>query len=127
MASPGQEHRLSLNADISVVEDRWEVICSGSLERADVVALIDKLSDRIATQPDVRKCLVDIREARVTLGIMGEYVIGEHAAKRLAGIRIALIHLTGQVNKLLEDTAHNRGLRILMVDSLSVAREWLDK
>ncbi|MEO7778245.1 MAG: hypothetical protein ABIY63_12000 [Fibrobacteria bacterium] len=101
-------------------------VCSGSMHRRDVSALIDILADKAKNHPGIRKCLMDFREAQVNLGIMGEYMIGEQAANRLAGLRIAIVHGRGQVDKLLEDTAFNRGLRILMAESLPVALEWLE-
>src|SRR5437868_919380 len=117
MAEPGQERSFPMSADISVIEDRWEAICAGRLQRDDVLAVIDSLSERMKPRPEIRKCLLDVREAEVSLGITGEYVIGEYAARKLAGLRVALIQGAGQVKKLMEDTAFNRGLRILMVES----------
>ena len=109
------------------MEDRFELICRGPYQRGDVVMLIDSLSEKLAAHPVVKKCLVDIREAQMALGIMGEYVIGEYAAKRLAGLRIALMQAPEQVKKLLEDTAYNRGLRISLVADRTDALAWLNK
>ncbi|HKP95684.1 MAG TPA: hypothetical protein VJ385_07995 [Fibrobacteria bacterium] len=127
MILPGQERRPPTHADISVIEDRWEAVCRGGFQRGDVFALVDSLSDRMRQRPEIKKCLVDVREAEITLGIMGEYVIGEYAAKKLAGLRVALIQGAGQIKKLMEDTAYNRGLRILMVENRQAALAWLEK
>ncbi|MDB5050212.1 MAG: hypothetical protein JWO30_3283 [Fibrobacteres bacterium] len=127
MNSPAPGQNLPVNAELTVIEDRWEVSCTGAFQRGDVIALIDTISARMDRRPEVRKCLVDIREAEVTLGIMGEYIIGEYAAKKLVGLRIALIQDAGQVKKLMEDTAYNRGLRILMVNGHEDALAWLNK
>gem|GEM_PF-3245708 len=127
MTSRHPEKEISSNSRFSVVEDRCELICKGAFQRGDVVILIDSLFESLGRHPEVKKCLVDIRDADIVLGIMGEYVIGEYAAKKLAGLRIALIQQSGQVKKLLEDTAYNRGLRILIVESLEEALDWLNK
>ena len=127
MTLPGQEPRLRMNAVISVIEDRWEVVCDGPVQRGDVIHLIDTIAERMQAHPEIRKCLVDIREAEIALGIMGEYVIGEYAARKWVGLRIALLQDPGQVKKLLEDTAYNRGLRISMVDGRQDALAWLNK
>jgi hypothetical protein len=124
---PDQGHQIHLNAEISIVEDRCEAICRGPFQRADVIHLIDFLHEKINGHPELKKCLLDIRNAEIALGIMGEFIIGEYAAKRLSGLRIALIQAAGQVKKLLEDTAYNRGLRILIVEGRQDALAWLDK
>lgn len=127
MSLPNPEKEIQLNTGFAVVEDRCEVVCSGLFQRNDVVKLIDSLHERMDRHPELKKCLMDIREAQIVLGIMGEYVIGEYAAKSLAGLRIALIQAPGQVKKLLEDTAYNRGLRISIVSGRGEALEWLNK
>ena len=127
MSIPDSEKQIQLATEFTLVEDRCEVLCSGPFQRGDVMKLIDSLQARMGRIPEVKKCLVDVREAQITLGIMGEYVIGEHAAKSLAGMRIALIQAPGQVKKLLEDTAYNRGLRILIVTGRDEALDWLNK
>ena len=103
------------------------MVCRGGLQRGDVVVLIDALSERIGARPEIRKCLLDVRDSDINLGIMGEYVVGEYAARKLAGLRLALIQRPGQIKKLMEDTAYNRGLRISMVESLPAAMAWLEK
>lgn len=127
MSVPNPEKQIQLVTHFTVVEDRCEVICSGPFQRSDVVKLIDSLHERLGLHPELKKCLVDIRDAQIALGIMGEYVIGEYAAKSLAGRRIALIQAPGQVKKLLEDTAYNRGLRISIVSGRGDAMDWLNK
>jgi hypothetical protein len=127
MTASNPEKEISLSAAFSIVEDRCELICRGAFQRGDVVILVDSLAEKLARHPELKKCLVDIREAEVALGIMGEYVIGEYAAKKLAGLRIALIQLPGQIKKLLEDTAYNRGLRISLVEYPQDALDWLNK
>jgi hypothetical protein len=127
MSVPDSEKQIQLATEFTLVEDRCEVICSGPFQRGDVEKLIDSVRARMGRFPEVKKCLVDVREARITLGIMGEYVIGEHAAKSLAGLRVALIQAPGQVKKLLEDTAYNRGLRISIVTGRDEALVWLNK
>lgn len=127
MSLQNSEKESQLNVGFAVVEDRCEAVCSGTFQRSDVVKLIDSLHERMDRHPELKKCLLDIRGAQMALGIMGEYVIGEHAAKRLAGLRIALIQAPGQVKKLLEDTAYNRGLRISIVAGRDQALDWLNK
>ena len=127
MSVPDSEKQIQLGTEFTLVEDRCEVVCSGPFQRGDVEKLIDSVRARMGRLPEVKKCLVDVREARITLGIMGEYVIGEHAAKSLAGLRVALIQAPGQVKKLLEDTAYNRGLRISIVTGRDEALVWLNK
>ncbi len=127
MSIPNPDKEIQFATDFTVIEDRCEAVCNGLFQRNDVVVLIDSLRARMDRHPELKKCLVDIREAHITLGIMGEYVIGEYAAKRLAGIRIALIQAPGQVKKLLEDTAYNRGLRISIVTGRDQALVWLNK
>jgi hypothetical protein len=121
------EPKPSTRSDFSVIEDRWEVVCKGAFERGDILALIDTFSDNIALRPEVKKGLIDISGATIALGIMGEYVIGEHAARKLSGLRVALVQASGQINKLMEDTAYNRGLRIQLVADRVAALEWLDR
>jgi hypothetical protein len=127
MLLSGRGENIHTRSEITLTEDRWEVACHGPFQRADVLSLVDAIFGSADRQPEYRKCLVDFREAEINLGIMGEFIIGEYAARKLAGIRIALIHGQGQVKKLLEDTAHNRGLRIQLVGNRQDALEWLNK
>jgi hypothetical protein len=127
MTLSNPEKLILTNAALSIVEDRIEVRCTGTYQRGDVVTLMDALAEHAERHPVLKKCLVDIHEAQVILGIMGEYVVGEYAAKKLAGLRIALIQAPEQVKKLLEDTAYNRGLRISLVADRQEALVWLNK
>ena len=111
----------------SVVEDRWEFMCEGLFQRSDALKIIDDIAKSAEKRPELKKCLLDFRNAEVSLGIMGEFIIGEYAAKNILGLRIALIQVPGQINKLFEDTAYNRGLRISMVETKAQALEWLNK
>jgi hypothetical protein len=125
MTLSGHEQKPSTRTDFSVIEDRWEAVCTGAFERGDILSLIDALSENCALRPETKKCLIDIRGAAVALGIMGEYVIGEHAARKLAGLRVALLQAPEQIKKLMEDTAYNRGLRIQLATDRAEALAWL--
>src|SRR4051812_15767451 len=110
-----------MNAEITVTDDILDAVCSGRLSRQDVVKLIDTISMNREKHPLIAKCILDLSAADVNMGIMGEFIVGEYAAKKLGGMRISLIRKAGQIDQLLEDTAYNRGLRILMVEGRAEA------
>jgi hypothetical protein len=114
-----------MKTDIIVTEDKLDVICTGPFRQADIVKVIDAIDEARKNATAIRKCLMDITGADFQLGGIGEYFIGEYASKKLAGIRISLITNKGQINKLLENAAYNRGLKILVTDARSEAEGWL--
>lgn len=116
-----------MNTDFKVTEDKLEAVCTGAFKQTDLVQVLDAIHDACARALSIRKCLMDVTSAEFELGGIGEFFVGEYAAKRLAGIRISLIIKRGQIDKLLENAAYNRGLKILLAESRAEAEAWLDK
>jgi hypothetical protein len=106
--------------------DTLEVACTGSFDRQAAIDLVDAIQARLAQAPGAIKCVLDVTGAEIDIGIMGEFILGEYAARKLAGLRISLIRKDGQIKKLFEDAAFNRGLRILMVENREQALAWLN-
>lgn len=116
-----------MNTDLIVTEGKLEAICTGAFKQPDLVQVLDSIHEVRARTPTIRACIMDVTAAEFELGGIGEFFVGEYAAKKLAGIRISLIIKPGQINKLLENAAYNRGLKILLAESRAEAEAWLDK
>ena len=114
-----------MNTDLIVTEDKLEAVCTGAFKQPDLVQVIDAIHAVRARTATVNKCILDVTAADFEMGGIGEFFVGEYAAKRLAGIRISLIIKHGQFNKLLENAAYNRGLKILLAESRAEAEAWL--
>jgi hypothetical protein len=114
-----------MRADLTEAGDRLELSCTGRYTQADLLQLIDMIAEARGRNPQVRKCLMDALNAEVDLGGLGEFFVGEYAAKKLAGLKVCLLIPSGQVTNLLENTAYNRGLKILLAASRSEADAWL--
>lgn len=104
---------------------RLEVFCTGQYAQAELLALVDAIADARSANPGIRKCFMNAIEAEIQLGGIGEFFVGEYAAKKLAGMRISFLTTSGQVSKLLENAAYNRGLKILLTADLKEAQAWL--
>ena len=115
-----------MKAEMGIEGDIWEVHCRGIFVRQDMLNLIDSIDEGRSRHPGIRKCLMDIRNAVFEMGVIGEFYVGEHASRKLAGMCVSVVMKKGQVNKLLEDAAYNRGLRISMVESRDAAVAWLN-
>lgn len=105
--------------------DKLELSCTGKLSQADFIHLIDQVAEARLRNPEVRKCFMDALNADIQLGGIGEFFVGEYAAKRLAGMKIAILVRPGQVTNLFENTAYNRGLKILLAASREDVDSWL--
>ena len=114
-----------MNTEIKVAGDLLEVNCTGTFRQPDLVKTLDSIDAARNADGAIRKCSMDVTSADFQIGGIGEFFIGEYAAKKLLGIRISLIINPGQINKLLENAAYNRGLKILVVVSREEAENWL--
>jgi len=114
-----------MKTDLTKTGDKLELSCIGKYNQADLLRLIDQISEARCQNPEVRKCLMDALNAEIQLGGIGEFFVGEYAAKRLVGMKIAILALPGQMTNLLENTAYNRGLKIQMAVSREDAEAWL--
>jgi hypothetical protein len=114
-----------METDLTETGDKLELSCIGKYNQADLLRLIDQISEARSRNPEVRKCLMDALSAEIQLGGIGEFFVGEYAAKRLGGMKIAVLALPGQISNLLENTAYNRGLKIRMSTTREDAEAWL--
>ena len=114
-----------MNTEIKVTDDLLEVNCTGVYLQPDLVKTLDAIDAARNADAAIRKCSMDVTGADFQLGGIGEFFIGEYAAKKLIGIRISLIINPGQINKLLENAAYNRGLKIKLTESRAEASTWL--
>jgi hypothetical protein len=102
-----------------------EAVCTGICTQADFLGLVDSLAPAHRSNPELHKCFIDAVQAEFRLAGMGEFFVGEYAAKTLIGMRVALLAAAGQLTPLLENAAYNRGLKILLSDSRASAEHWL--
>lgn len=114
-----------MQTDLIETGDKLELSCTGRYAKADLLHLIDLIAEARGRNPEVRNCIMDARNAEIQLGGIGEFFVGEYAAKRLGGMKISLLVAPGQVTTLLENTAYNRGLKILLATSREEAEAWL--
>jgi hypothetical protein len=114
-----------MGTEIRLMGDTLQVVCTGPYNQADLISVVESIAEARNRDHGIRKCLMDARNAEFRLGGIGEFFVGEYAAKKLAGIRISLLTGQGQVSKFLENAAYNRGLRILVAVSLEEAERWL--
>jgi len=111
--------------DILETGEKLEISCSGRYTQADLIGMIDVIAAARARNPELRKCFMDARNADFQLEGIGEFFVGEYAAKRLLGMQISLLTRPGQISKLLENAAYNRGLKFLVAASSQEADAWL--
>jgi hypothetical protein len=114
-----------MRTDFREFGEKVTLSCSGRYAQADLLRLIDQIAEARSRNPEVQKCLVDALNAEIQLGGIGEFFVGEYAAKRLGGMKVALVVHPGQMSNFLENTAYNRGLRIRLAPSLEEAEAWL--
>ena len=114
-----------MNTELTETGDKLELTCIGKYLQADLLGLIDQISEARRRNPEVQKCIMNALEADIQLGGIGEFFVGEYAAKRLGGMKIAILAHSGQISNLLENTAYNRGLKIRMVATREEAEAWL--
>jgi hypothetical protein len=114
-----------MNTDLTVTGDILEAVCTGAFKQTELIQVLDSIHEVRARTGNLRKCILDVTAAEFELGGIGEFFVGEYAAKKLAGIKVSLIIRRGQFNKLLENAAYNRGLKILLVESRPEAEAWL--
>lgn len=105
--------------------EKLEISCSGSYTQADLINMIDVIAAARVRNPELRKCFMDARNADIQLGGIAEFFVGEYAAKRLLGMQISLLAVPGQISKLLENAAYNRGLKFLVATTSEEAEAWL--
>ena len=94
-----------MQAELRETGGRLEVVCRGLYLQADLLALVDTVAQARSRDPGIRKCLMDAQNAEIQLGGIGEFFVGEYAAKKLAGMRIAFLTIPSQISKLLENAA----------------------
>jgi hypothetical protein len=116
-----------MKTEITVAGEKLEAVCVGLFRQANLLEVLDSIDDVRRRTPDVRKCVLDVSGAEFKLTGIGEFFVGEYAAKRLVGIRISLIIRKGQINRLLENAAYNRGLKIRLTESRPEAEAWLEE
>jgi hypothetical protein len=102
-----------------------EVLCTGKYTQADLLGVVDAIAAARERDPGIKKFLIDALKAEIELGGIGEFFVGEYAAKKLIGTRISLLTAPGQVSKLLENAAYNRGLKFLSASRREEAEAWL--
>ncbi len=116
-----------METEMMVTGDKLEVKCTGVYHQAELMKALDSIDEIRNSEPAVRKCIMDMTGADFRVAGIGEFFIGEYAARKLSGIRISLIINPGQINKLMENAAYNRGLKILLAESRDQALAWLDQ
>lgn len=114
-----------MKTDLTKNGDKLELSCLGKYAQADLLHLIDQISEARGRHPELQKCIMDATQAEIQLAGIGEFFVGEYAAKRLGGMKIAVLALSGQMSNLLENTAYNRGLKIRLVTTREAAEAWL--
>ena len=105
--------------------EKLEISCNGRYTQADLISMIDVIAAARARNPELRKCFMDARNADIQLDGIAEFFVGEYAAKRLLGMRVSLLAMPGQLSKLLENAAYNRGLKFLLAATSDEAEAWL--
>jgi hypothetical protein len=116
-----------MDVEIDIHNDKIEVVCAGSYGALEVQACIDRIRESKDRYPEIERCLVDCRQAQFEIDLFGRFVIGEYAAQRLAGrrLKVALVARRDAITRMVENTAHNRGLSIFTTDDINAAEAWL--
>jgi hypothetical protein len=112
-----------MQTEIREIGGKLEVLCSGSYTQADLLSVVEAIAEARDQHHGIR--FMDARNAEFHLGGIGEFFVGEYAAKKLVGMQISLLTGPGQVTKFLENAAYNRGLKILVAASPEEAEKWL--
>lgn len=116
-----------MHVDIEIRNHTFDVVCSGPCTQSDVLACIDRIEESKREHPEVERCLVDCREAQFAIDLLGRFTIGEYAARKLAGRRlwVAMVARKESITRMVENTAHNRGLPMFTTDDVGAAQTWL--
>lgn len=107
--------------------EKLQVMCTGRCSQSDLLEVVDTIAEARTRNPRLRKCIIDALNADWRLSGMGEFFVGEYAAKRLSGMRISLLVGKGQATTLLENAAYNRGLKLLLTSDREDAEGWLSE
>lgn len=111
---------------VSTVEpDHLRLTVAGEYEFEKVFAFIEMIKSE-ADKAGKRKVLIDCRELLGSMTEADRFQGGQRIAQVLGSrIHVALVMPHGQVTKLGEIAAVNRGAVFLVTDSLAEAEEWL--
>jgi hypothetical protein len=88
------------------------------------------LFDRVRKETDQgggQGVILDVTGVAGTIPFIHLHALGEYCALVwILGLRIAIVSPEGGVNKLFENVAWNRGVRLAVVPNQSAAIEWVD-
>ena len=114
-----------LQIDILKHGDLVEFVCSGDMDYENTLALGQRVEEEMKTEPSLDNVLIDVSRAQVKVNMMERFRLGEYVAKNLPHLKIATIARAGDINKMVEDTAVNRGASMYVTDDREDAVTWL--
>lgn len=114
-----------LQIDILAHTEMVEFVCTGSLSFEEAIELGEQIREVMLKKPATDRILVDVSRAQVKIDMMRRFMLGEFIAKNLAHIRIALVAASGDINKMVENTAVNRGASLYATHDREAALSWL--
>ena len=116
---------MNFNVVSAVQPDRLQLTVDGRFTPDLIFELIDHVRSAADTS-DRKKVLVDCRESNVALTETDRFQSGVRVAE-VFGSRymLAVVMPEGQVTKLGEIAAVNRGARLLVTESIDEANSWL--
>ncbi|HMT09535.1 MAG TPA: hypothetical protein PKA82_16155 [Pyrinomonadaceae bacterium] len=116
---------MSLQVVTTINEKILTLKVTGEYSIAEMLKLVDLVRTECDNR-DLAMALVDCREMIGTMTEAERFAGGQRVAEILGSdIKAALLMPQGQVTKLGEMTAVNRGARFLVTDSEDEARDWL--
>lgn len=104
-----------------------EFRCTGEFILDDFLELGKQVRKEIDNKPTVKKVLVDVSSATVRIDIMHRFILGEFIASNLPDLIIAIVANQNIIDKMVEDTAVNRGASVYVTHERELAEKWLNK
>ncbi len=111
--------------NLHLAENYFRVECLGHLDKGSFLALLEEIKGVRSKFPSLKKCWVDLSQAKYTVTILDLFELGELSAEQLVGIKLFTLLPLGSQKLIYEDATNNRGLDSLVSDDQEAGLKWL--
>jgi hypothetical protein len=102
-----------------------ELICRGPATLKNFKELFDELVKGAYEHGNDRKYLIDLRQIEGTIPTVDRYELGGYMAEKVSDCKISSISKKETYNKVGENVAVNRGVKVFSTDDENQARDWI--
>ena len=115
----------SISVQFSKHKEYFKGTLSGELDYYDLVELVDLLYDKAVELGETRVFL-DVSPCEGDVSIVERFQLAEKLSKKFSMLyRIFILERNTRINKMLENSAVNRGLNLLVSDDPEAGLDWL--